>query len=476
MRSRLTVFTLLMAWATVLHQLSYPRWMSTGEPLGWALFLAGIAVALRPALPFGLVALVGLRIAHFVAWAPMVRGHIALESMLCFGVLAGLAIGSRRVGYRPRTPEEEEVVFESFAPMLCVSSLVVYAAVTLAKINADFFDPDQSAAAKLLVWTGSIRPFVPTGLWARHASIWITILFEGGIPILLCFRRTRWLGLVLAVLFHAALGLLPLKVASFSLTMCLMLAAWLPAGTAPAIERALVRTCAWTRLSRRALVWTLTALALLCGALYATRTGYWRVQSINFGLGLWAVQTVVMLWGLLAIRRCAFEPARVVLRQSRPVMWAFVVLLGLNCAMPYLGLKTRTALIMHSNLQTEGPHWNHLVLPQSMQVFDLQDDLVKIVASDQRDFRELARSGKELPYFEFRRWCAHGPPTFFVEYRRSGEIHRFEKSQGRGDDPALMERRPIADWFLCFNPVGSVHDYMPSFIEHLGPDGNIVPD
>jgi hypothetical protein len=478
MRSRLTIFTLVTAWATLLHQLTYPTWMRTGEPLGWALFLVAILVALRPTLRFGLAALALLGLARFASIAPMVRGHIMLEAIVLLGVTAGLVVGVVRLGRRPPyAVEDEESLFESFAPTLRVMTLVVYAFVTLAKLNVDFFDTQESAAVKLLVWTGSIRPFVPTDLWARQATIWGTIALEGGIPILLLFRRTRWLGLVTALLFHALLGLLPLKVASFSLTMCILLAAWLPRGSAAAIDRATDRVASHARISRRSLVRLLTGLALLAGALYAHRAGFWKLQSINFGLGIWTVQTAVMLGALFAVRGCTFEPARAVLRQPSPLMWAFVVLLVVNCTCPYVGLKTRTALTMHSSLRTEGRHWNHLLLPQSMQVFGLQDDLVEIVDSDVWDFRDLARHGRELPYFEFRRWCALAPRDCFVTYRRGdARVRRFEKRGGRGSDPALMERRPIAEWFLCFNPVGASHDYMPSFIEHLGPRGNVVPD
>ena len=36
---------------------------------------------------------------------------------------------------------------------------------------------------------------------------------------------------------------------------------------------------------------------------------------------------------------------------------------------------------MYSNLQTEGPHWNHELVPQDVQVFEYQDDLVRILDS-----------------------------------------------------------------------------------------------
>jgi hypothetical protein len=39
-----------------------------------------------------------------------------------------------------------------------------------------------------------------------------------------------------------------------------------------------------------------------------------------------------------------------------------------------------------------------------------------------------------------------------------------------------MERSRVLEWFLCFNPVGASHDYLPGFLMRVGPARNVVPE
>lgn len=59
-----------------------------------------------------------------------------------------------------------------------------------------------------------------------------------------------------------------------------------------------------------------------------------------------------------------------------------MLLVVLNAASPYLGLKTMYSIAMYTNLRTEPGLWNHLLVPESFRVFDLQDGLVQLVSSD----------------------------------------------------------------------------------------------
>lgn len=476
--SRLTFYALLTAWANLLHQLSYPSWILGGEPLGWLLFLVSLAGAVRPSCFPVFVAVLVLRAAYTAAWIPMLRGHIFLEGVFTVGILLGLGFGLARLGkVRGFTREEEESLFESFAPFLRITCLVVYAAVTLSKLNVDFLDPEQSAAVQLLLWAARDHPFVPTSLFAREVSIWGTLAIEAGIPILLCFRRTRWLGLVTGLLFHALLGFLPLKIASFSLTMNLLLFAWLPAGSERVIHRRFCEFAARLRLSPTQLFLGASFVAGCTGMAYAARNGIgMQMAAVDLGLGMWWWQTAAMLAALIMIRHSEGRPATELLALRPRILWAYVGFLVLSPLSPYLGLKTRSALSMHCNLRTEQGHWNHLFLPEGMRVFGFQDDLVEVVDSDLPDFAHLRDEGMALPWFEFRRWCRLAEDDFFVEFRRrGGEPQRFEKAGGHGNLPELVQASPWLEWFLCFNPVGASHDYMPSLVRRVGPARNIVP-
>ena len=247
--NRLTLFSLLTAWANLLHQLSYPEWIKGLHPIGWLLFLVSLAGIRRPSSFRILVTLMALRVVYTAYWIPMIRGHLFLEGLFTLGILVvfGAELWKRRQ-FTPQNAVEADALFESIAPLLRITSLLVYGAVTLSKLNVDFFDPQLSAAVRLLLWIGNSNDFVPTSLWAQHVSIWGTLVFEAGIPLLLCWRRTRLFGLFVAVFFHTLLGLMPLKIASFTLTMYLLLYAWLPRESPALIQGGFLRLCrAFTR-------------------------------------------------------------------------------------------------------------------------------------------------------------------------------------------------------------------------------------
>jgi hypothetical protein len=54
-----------------------------------------------------------------------------------------------------------------------------------------------------------------------------------------------------------------------------------------------------------------------------------------------------------------------------------LVLILANAASPYLGMKTRFSFTMFSNLQTEPGRWSHVVLPEAMRIFGMQDGVVR---------------------------------------------------------------------------------------------------
>ncbi len=310
--SRLTLFALLTAWANLLHQLSYPAWILGGEPLGWLLFIFSVWLALIPSLFPAFLGLLILRVAYTVDWIPMIRGHLFLEGVFSVGVVLCLALQLVRLRrIRNFSREQQESLFESFAPFLRITTLVVYAAVTLSKLNVDFIDPQNSAAVQLLLWTADEHPFIPVSAFSYQVAMWGTLIIEGGIPILLCFRRTRWLGLVIGLLFHALLGLMPLKIASFSLTMNLLLFCWIPEGSEKRIYSRFCRLAERLRLRPRQLFLLASFIAGCTGMAYAARNGFgMQMNAVDLGLGIWWWQTAAMFVAVLAIRGSEGRPAR----------------------------------------------------------------------------------------------------------------------------------------------------------------------
>ena len=314
--SRLTLFSILFSWANILHQLSYPEWIRVLHPLGWLLFLASVGLAMRPSSVRMFLAVLALRLAYTAYLMPMIRGHLFLEGLFALGIVVGLSMELRRLGkVTALTIDEQEKLFESFAPTLRVTCLLVYAAVVLSKLNSDFIDPQHSAAVQLLFWTSDYYPFIPTEPWAQQLSIWSTFAFEGGIPILLCFQRTRWFGVVAGLFFHTLLAFLPLRIASFTLTMCLLLFVWLPEDSPRLVYGSFHKICRACRVQPATLVVLVSLLAGATGLIFAGRNGFnLDMRALDMGMGMWWWQTAIMSAALWSVRNVEHDHAMSLLR------------------------------------------------------------------------------------------------------------------------------------------------------------------
>lgn len=207
---------------------------------------------------------------------------------------------------------------------------------------------------------------------------------------------------------------------------------------------------------------------------FAARNGIsLDMHALDLGTVVWWWQTLAIVAALWSLRELTGHRRADLLALSSTTLRLYLLFVIFNCLCPYMGLKNRLDLAMHSNLRTAKGYWNHLFLPESMRAFGYQDDLVRIIDSNAPDFAELARLQFPIPYFEFRRWCRRSEGDFYVNFTDSdGRQGSFEKSGGEGSDPKLMEPHPILEKFLCFDPIGANYDFMPESIPHIGPSRN----
>ena len=121
--SRLTIFALLYAWANILHQLSFPEWVKAPHLIGWLLFISSGALALKPDSVRLLLSTLVLRLAFTLDWMPMIREHLFLEGLFTAGILIALILKAREIRqYHHFAVEQQDALFESFAPFLRVTS------------------------------------------------------------------------------------------------------------------------------------------------------------------------------------------------------------------------------------------------------------------------------------------------------------------------------------------------------------------
>jgi hypothetical protein len=106
---------------------------------------------------------------------------------------------------------------------------------------------------------------------------------------------------------------------------------------------------------------------------------------------------------------------------------------------------------MFSNLRTEGDGWNHYVLPESMQVFDMQDDLVTITETDDPILTEYVRRGDQMVWYGFVEH-RRDRPGYSVELERDGQLLRLAPGE-RIDDPGTPPH--VLAKFISFRPVST---------------------
>lgn len=454
-RRHFAIFSFLFAMAVLYHQARLSDWEVLS--IHALLTLSALFLLVKPSSVrrFVLVA-----VALFLDWAdhmPVVVNHLWVVAVFGAALLIAMAVALARGLDWPRDGGE---LYRRFGPVLRNVVILVYLFAAVAKMNDGFFDSDVSCAVAmsddLLDWA----PFDLKADWQHAPAIWGTIAIELAIPLLLFFPRTRLVGIAIGLPFHVVLALsghVPFSgfaVAFYSLFLPLDFPERLDRlrGRFPPLGRASLRIGS---LARSPLAFPALALVWLFCAVVVTehaRGPFDKATTASF------VPYAAIVGGIAAL---AILDGRPVVQRQRAFRlthpaWAIVLLLVVaNAISPYLGLKTQVSFTMYSNLQTEGDQWNHSLVPDSVRVFDLQDDLVRIVDSSDERLDEAAKSGTRFVWHDFRRHMLDHPDES-VTYEQDGR--RFAVSRA-GDDPRLSEDETFVERkLLQFRDVPTAED------------------
>ncbi|NDC38872.1 MAG: hypothetical protein EBZ48_12615, partial [Proteobacteria bacterium] len=95
---------------------------------------------------------------------------------------------------------------------------------------------------------------------------------------------------------------------------------------------------------------------------------------------------------------------------TRTLLAVPLALAVLNGLSPYLGLKTRSAWDMYSNLQMAGPQPNHLFLPHSLNILGELSAPIKIIESSNPTLQSFYIQDRyDILPFELRKIFADDP-------------------------------------------------------------------
>ena len=428
-----STFCVLWGLATLFHLVAKDPWPA--PLLSTLLAAAALYLLHRPAEPHRLVLLAVLQMCESWTTAPFISNHwlfTGLVNLTLLQAYARLAWAGRTFAVEPGT------LYRTFVPIVRLELIILYFFAVFHKLNADFLDPQISCAVHFYA---AQLPFALAGA----VPIYLTLAVEAAIPLLLCWAPSRNAGILLGLLFHAAVGFNPI---SEFYNFSSMIFALLFLFASPRLD------AGWpTRRLFKSSLWEDVPFS---------SKSFLAVGAVVVGVGLLVVlndliatptELVLPLWGLysaglilLFVLLPKAPPARPTF-SFRPWPVLLVPLLtGLNGCSPYLGLKTETAFAMYSNLRTEGGQSNHLLVPARVQLFGFQRDLIEIKDSSSGFLASLAQRKLMLPFFEVRAVLQQHPNTSLT----------YERHASPSASPSAQLRQPIP-WplrkLLYFRPV-----------------------
>ena len=461
---RFYLFSFAWAVATVLHTSSFLRRLNWQHPSAVALTLMAALVLLRPQSIWLFLLLLCFSIGNTLEWLPYAPNHITLELLLNAGILLALTWRISRY-YNAgstvrslRNPAIREELFASFAPFARVSLLLLYFWTVFHKLNWDYLNVRISCSNFLLDNYVTRFPSFPYhSALLRWLTVWGTLVIETAIPLLLWKRRTRAFGILLCLTFHYFLALNPYpglySFSAFLFALCLL---FVPAEL-PEQLRVLAR--AWLGGVRYQLLAAFRLLAALSvvGIVLLAVNG---TSSAKIGFYIWLAWSAVFIIGFASTigrRKFIWEKATTLLRVRPLVFWLIPLLVFFNGLMPYLGLKTENSFSMFSNLRVEGGSSNHLFMPVSMQLTDLEKDLVDVVDTNLTDLQPFVTRNQFITFFELRRlasqaYAAH--VNFYVRYVRHQHLQTLRVADGHSSQPGVTKAHSwFTTKFIYFRPV-----------------------
>jgi hypothetical protein len=431
------LFASLWAAATLFHVGSFNQWREHV-----VLAVAAAWVLCRPGSVAAVATLALLQIERAAAFAPYISNHWLFTSLINAGLL--LSVVYLMFRNRRLTVDRAEL-FATFAPAARMALIVLYFFVVFHKLNADFFDPVVSCGVTFYAAQLSRLPWLPASPVFHVGSIYATIAIEAAIPLMLCFARTRNIGILVGMLFHYVVAMNPISgFYNFSAMLFAMFALFAPQSL---LSQPMIGSRAF-RMGAVAVAVASGAIAVLVRVLPRT-----ALPQLDLFLVLWDAYGAALI---VAFAAHIWRSGKAMSDQRTPRLFAMParallvvpIAVFLNGIMPYLGLKTETSWAMFSNLRTEGDRSNHWVIPVSTQVFDFQRDLVQVTSSSDESLQWVAKRHQLIPYFEVRRH-----PAASVSYLRDGVEARFARVS---DDPRFSGEIPLAMrkllWFRPIDP------------------------
>lgn len=448
---RLDLFAVMWALAALWHLLGDPA----GSP-AWAQAWLALAIGVvlwrpGPVVPLALLAVAGL----VVAWeeAPALGDAWLLATLVNLSITLAVLVGVVR-----RRPTDRPDLAERLFPAARLCLLGAYGFSALARLNSAFFDRVPSCA--VFVYRETTDSVGLAGLqfggaaWLERGVIATVAALGVLIPLLLVARRTRGLGVMTALVFHALVAL-DRTSPHFSNSAVLfpLLVLFLPPTTGHWISERVGSIRARLALRHPRLPIAARAALAIAPASLAIAVAI-DIPSVplamDIGWWLWLIVAVVIVGSTSRLLRQSPGPSAIKLVPYHPVYLLAPLLVVANGLSPYLELKTVDTWSSYSNLRTVDGYTNHLVVPRTLPLTDSQADLVEIIDTDDPVLAAYRARDLAITWDQLRSRLSQRPDVS-ITYRRGSEVVVLARA---AEDPRLSTAP--AQWryrLLPFNPV-----------------------
>ncbi|NMM47241.1 hypothetical protein [Marinigracilibium pacificum] len=384
---KLMVFSMLWALTVLSNLIIFDDWIKETHILGYSLLLFCIALLIRPISKLIFIAAVVNSLVYSFQKMPYIPNQMMFEWLINIPILLYLLISFFKEN--PNSVNSDKLFIWMIEPVAQWGLLILYFFMFFHKLNTGFLDIDYSCGIfrldgltdriNQIIGLKSFEGISSSSKSLNYVSIYGTLFMEAIIPVFLFTRRFRTTGIFIGMIYHYILSLHPnIGIFSFSLIIFTYYIFFLPDSF-----------FIWIRSFRNRNINLILRIILfsLIGIFYISYYffGYWKYyitgQILWYILGFAFI--IIYLVFLRSINKI-YESELFKIEFPGFAGLIFLFFIMLNGLSPYLGLKTETSFAMFSNLKTEDGSNNHLIVPDWLQVFNFQKNLVKITDSNMK--------------------------------------------------------------------------------------------
>ncbi|MDQ8186039.1 HTTM domain-containing protein [Pelagicoccus sp. SDUM812002] len=436
------ITTIAGTWALcgVIHLLTFPLISLTAWE-GLAYSLATIALLARPSSKSRFVAFLGATLVLLALHYVQLSNHLVLELWISLAILAILGFKIRQIKARTCSIGQ---LYAIIGPVVRIQYLLLYVFAALSKLNSDFLRPEVSCAS--LFANKVIESFnlpIPITDLTGLISIYLTLAAEIAIPVLLSLKRTRNIGVLVALIFHFTMGLIPiLGISSFSALSFTILLFFLPEESFAHVDQVLKKLRETVPAFHVDPALRMPIIALILVALTLVQRHFLHPSPILANavwLAIYAPLTWIVFNSMLKARTTPQDGGtRLFPRPAKYLVLATpVFVVGL---LPYFGLQTQGSFTMFSNLRLLGDNPNHLLATSELRLSTPQ--FVRIIGTNHPELRSYPDSHFLIADHELRRKAARATGDFYILCDYQGEIQLIGRFQGELTEHPLLAPLP----------------------------------